>query len=295
MDLVINSKGLRDREYTYEKPPGTRRILCLGDSYTLGYGVSVEEAYPNVLERILNERRLLGCRWQVINAGVANTGTAHQLAYFEAEGRKYQPDLVLCCLCSANDFADNVASHLYEYRDQTLTKRDSYPTGPLRLQYMVQRIPGYQILFRRSHLATFVKYRVAEYMSQRNRAARARRPERTAAAEERADELARRLILALRDACARENTEFLLTVVPEYESCAISDRAVPLVRYTEARGVAFLDLSVRFRDRAAAGIQDFFPVDHHWNRSGHRLAAEIIYDDLAQRANADAPRARSVH
>ena len=41
--LVINSKGLRDREYPYEKSDGTRRILVLGDSYAWGYGVRGKE------------------------------------------------------------------------------------------------------------------------------------------------------------------------------------------------------------------------------------------------------------
>ena len=43
--LKINSRGLRDREYSLQKPPGTKRILVLGDSYVWGYGVSNEERF----------------------------------------------------------------------------------------------------------------------------------------------------------------------------------------------------------------------------------------------------------
>ena len=32
-----NSKGLRDREFSYEKPPGKLRIMMLGDSFTVGW------------------------------------------------------------------------------------------------------------------------------------------------------------------------------------------------------------------------------------------------------------------
>jgi hypothetical protein len=34
-----NSDGLRDREHAVEKPRGARRVACLGDSVTLGYGI----------------------------------------------------------------------------------------------------------------------------------------------------------------------------------------------------------------------------------------------------------------
>src|SRR5690606_341467 len=50
-----NSHGLRDRDRP-GKRHGERRVLVIGDSYTWGYAVAEEEAYPQVAERLLNER-----------------------------------------------------------------------------------------------------------------------------------------------------------------------------------------------------------------------------------------------
>src|SRR5688572_28552622 len=36
VDFRTNSKGLRDREFSYERTPGTLRVLMLGDSLTVG-------------------------------------------------------------------------------------------------------------------------------------------------------------------------------------------------------------------------------------------------------------------
>lgn len=36
-DVKINSKGLRDREFPYEKTEGVKRILVIGDSVTFGF------------------------------------------------------------------------------------------------------------------------------------------------------------------------------------------------------------------------------------------------------------------
>lgn len=38
IEYLINSKGLRDSETTYEKPEGIFRIVLVGDSHTFGYG-----------------------------------------------------------------------------------------------------------------------------------------------------------------------------------------------------------------------------------------------------------------
>ena len=51
-----NSLGFRDtREYALSKPPGTFRIIVLGDSVTFGHGALFETTYPYLLEQRLRE------------------------------------------------------------------------------------------------------------------------------------------------------------------------------------------------------------------------------------------------
>lgn len=88
-DMRISSQGLRDREYSLEKPAGVYRILMLGDSTTLGWGVKVEDTAAKVLEREL------GPGFEVINSGVGNYGTVQEVAYYKTRGRLFHPDLVI--------------------------------------------------------------------------------------------------------------------------------------------------------------------------------------------------------
>jgi hypothetical protein len=89
VDVRINSQGLRDREYSLAKPAGVYRVLILGDSTTLGWGVRAEETAAKILEREL------GPRFEVINAGVGNYGTVQELTYYKTRGRLFHPDLVI--------------------------------------------------------------------------------------------------------------------------------------------------------------------------------------------------------
>lgn len=65
----INSKGMRDNEFSIEKPKEVFRIICLGDSVTFGWPNKSEKAYAYRLEALLNER-IKNCNFEVINAGV---------------------------------------------------------------------------------------------------------------------------------------------------------------------------------------------------------------------------------
>ena len=92
VDVAINSKGLRDREFAYARTPGTLRILMLGDSFTEGWGVELKDTFSKRLERLYAAR---GVTTEVINAGVGNYNTVMEVNYFLDEGRKYDPDIVV--------------------------------------------------------------------------------------------------------------------------------------------------------------------------------------------------------
>lgn len=96
VQVSINSHGLRDREYPESKPPDTYRIVMLGDSTTLGWGVAQDQTIPKILERELNRPGLAGYRrCEVLNAGVGNYDTVQEVAHYRTYDRAFHPDLVI--------------------------------------------------------------------------------------------------------------------------------------------------------------------------------------------------------
>ena len=87
-----NAHGLRDRDRS-AKPAGTRRVLVIGDSYTFGYGVAEEEAYPQVAERRLEERGRDDI--EVINGGVPDYNSRQENQLLSQLAPIYQPDAVV--------------------------------------------------------------------------------------------------------------------------------------------------------------------------------------------------------
>jgi len=121
-DFRINGQGMRsDRDVAYAKPPGTQRIVSLGDSFTIGYEVDVEECFSSVLAARLREARI---DVEVLNAGVSGFSTAEELLYLERELIKYDPDVVLVSFY-ANDLHDNVRTNLFRLADNRLVPEDT--------------------------------------------------------------------------------------------------------------------------------------------------------------------------
>lgn len=89
--MRTNSLGLRGPE---PRGDAARRVLAIGDSSTMGWRVAEAEAYPAVLEALLNARPDAP-RVEVLNAGVAGY-TSHQgLIFLRDRGMALEPDLLL--------------------------------------------------------------------------------------------------------------------------------------------------------------------------------------------------------
>jgi lysophospholipase L1-like esterase len=81
--------------------PGTRRILCVGDSNTWGLWVEPEDAYPQVLQRRWNARTDVA-PIEVVNRGLPGTNSSRLQQELPGVLASLHPDVVLI-LVGAND------------------------------------------------------------------------------------------------------------------------------------------------------------------------------------------------
>ena len=103
--LCTNSLGWRGPAFSVAKPARTFRIVCMGDSHTMGQGVSEGATYCKLfgqrLEPLIREH---GLDADVINAGVWGHSSYQGLISYVKFVRNWQPDLVLVAY-GANDRA----------------------------------------------------------------------------------------------------------------------------------------------------------------------------------------------
>jgi hypothetical protein len=274
-EIRINSKGLRDAERPYEKAASRRRILCLGDSFTFGYGVGEAEAFAARLERLLAAEGAGSGGWEVINAGVPGTGTAHQLAYFDFEGYRYRPDYVLLVFCGRNDFRDNIMCGLYSYDEGKLVKHDARLSPIGKVRRMVEGLPGYRSIFRNSRLLMFVGHRLTLWAHRRS-SIPAQDADRIAARKAAAYDLTERLVAGLRDACDARGASLVVAVAPQAEPGDDAGDVARLVDFIRAEGIPLIDLATAMNQAEGRGEECFYRVDHHWTARGHAVVARVL-------------------
>ena len=97
VDVTINAKGFRDKDYELKKPDNTYRIMLLGDSLTFGWGVKAEDRFSDLLEAKLNKKAKgsESGRFEVINTGVGNYNTVQEVNFYEIQGSAWEPDMVI--------------------------------------------------------------------------------------------------------------------------------------------------------------------------------------------------------
>lgn len=96
VEIATNSLGMRDDEPAAKTKP---RVLLLGDSFAMGYGVERGQIFADRLEQELPI--------DVINAGTGGYEIIQQPRVLEEYGPRLQPDLVLYALYLGNDLAQN--------------------------------------------------------------------------------------------------------------------------------------------------------------------------------------------
>ncbi len=91
-----NRDGMRDREHAVDKPPGTHRIVCLGDSVTVGYKLPRSGSYPFMLEAFLTQ---IGLPVEVFNIASLGWSTRQEATAYREIARRYHPDHVFLGFC----------------------------------------------------------------------------------------------------------------------------------------------------------------------------------------------------
>jgi hypothetical protein len=284
--VEINDWGLRDG-LDEARPPeeGDLALFALGDSFTFGLGVALEDTFQERLEA-------LDPRLCVFGAGIPGYGPAHAARMLEDLLLAVRPRAVVYALCEGNDFQDTAWAELVDL--PPASPPDSAPVpapvDPVRRAVDQLRRPEFwrdacalaQVGSRRGTglPSVFMKNALSGEL-----------PEEHAAMFPGVVDA----LTAMRARCAALEADFFVLLIPSpvqadparFEQYIAGRLGLDPADFT--RTGFHEDLARRLRDAGLAVVDPLpqleaaieagepcYHVEGHWNARGHRAAAEAL-------------------
>jgi len=317
LTLEINEQGLRDDPMPDpKKPEGVFRVVCLGDSFTMGYTVEREDLFLDILETWW---QLEGRKVEIINAGTEGYSTDQEARWLQLHGEELEPDLVLVFPYENDLFWNGQKSYLRYPKprytaDGRLEARKLVDPGPHNwtenwattraLQFLIAGIRG-----GKTGPMWFVPSGGTEPILREFAPLLTEAPDFLAAAPEDPLGRTRGALQALKKTSGELGAQLVIVPIPAHSDVS-SDFAQSFGKRTlgletEAwspsnpvdfflsaatdLGIKCLDARSTLRAREEGGDELYYRIDWHLNPEGNRTLAQYLHDTLDSPTNAILP------
>lgn len=290
--LTTNSQGFRAREeYAREVTEGRLRVICSGDSYTLGHGVGDDQPWCHVLQ-------LLDPRLQTVNMGQAGYGFDQAYLWYTRDGADLDHDVQLLSY---------IQTDFERMRWPTFQSHPKPVLGLLEGRLQAVNTPLQEL--------SWIRWFASRVVSRSHRGLQSAELVRTArraldSSAEADYPIGERATFALFEAMLDDlqernrikNSQLVVVALPALTNFARPDdyRGTVTDTITEAiaqacqvRGIPFLNLIQEFRRRLTFEQNEAL-YDGHYNVAGNRFVAELIHELLLERGVLDPPASAEV-
>jgi hypothetical protein len=245
------------------------RVLFVGDSYTFGFLVKENEAFPRVLgERYLPEAF-------IINLAVPGYGNDQQLLRYEYEGSEWKADLVILGFYTRDLYRNPLSFNSYakptfQIQDDTLELADDEIINPTEL--LAEYQSGEKII--RASGSYLIHYILQQINKYDRRHINIKSPEWV---------LGEKILDRFVNRVRQDGACPIILIIPnkdilENETSATTEIIDLLNEYGKDRGVLNLDMTPHLRQAQKADKEPLY--QGHFSPRGHALTAQCLNDFL---------------
>lgn len=242
MIINTNSKGLRGiKEYSYDKPAGRKRIVMIGNSFTLGIDNNDDEIFPYFLDEMMPNI-------DVLNLGVGGYGHDQILLKLKEQGVKYYPDIVVLFFMPCDIHRNILTFHAYAKPRYALKNNKLILKNvPVDTAEEIIKREGSNLYF--VDLLKILAYIIRDKMG---------------LVKKEEIELTETLIKEMKNTCEKIDAEFVIIAFMDEKNLV--------------EKLAGSDVTLLFLDVSDTPIPDAF--EEHWNSFGHKLVAKKLFKGL---------------
>jgi lysophospholipase L1-like esterase len=294
-NIKINSSGFRDDPFPLQKDVSEVRILWLGDSIVMGWGVAKEERFTDILNIKLKEQN---SRIRTINMAVESYSNYQELLVLQRKGIAVNPDVVILGFCwndilKYEHFVDSSGINRF------VLKKDSYNNEYVNLSS--KRI--YQYLFKYSRLLDLGRISIHKLVHVLYRSENKEKDKPTFSEfldwylsvwESQQLDTLKAQILTMKNIVSDIKAKFIIVTIPlsiqvdkdlKYEKylARIDNTQEKFRQYCELHNIDVYDLKPGLLQMSKTGNRKLFLDVWHLNKTGNEIAADLIYSDLKKK------------
>ncbi len=268
VEFTTNGQSFRAKqEYSKTVPAGTYRTICLGDSFTMGYGVHDDATFPAQLQ---SQAEGL----EVVNMGMGGFGVDQDYLWYMRDGVELETDLLLFAFIEL-DFGRMMFDRFLGYPKPLLKMEDG--------ELLVTNVPVPEVFglsrFRRFLQMSSLSRLVAGAASDPAPRSIGNSPDSLPFAP-----VAEHIFLELAKISRERNQDLVLVYLPRFHT--LRREPVPtatwLEKFTRKEGIHLLNLTEDFRQIPRQQLAGHFrlPDDGHYSPRGNALVATALLKKL---------------
>ncbi len=285
--LTTNSQRFRNRQdFALEVPPGKKRIVCSGDSNTLGYGVDNDHTWCELLTRI-------DPRLESVNMGQGGYGIDQAYLWYERDGVTLDHDLHLFAFITHN-FERMRSNKFLGYGRPFLRLVD----GEIRVLNTPVPFRSYLVPWLNKNRELFLELRSVRLGHDLMRWLRGPALPEPLVPDDETRAVASKIFENLRRINAEKNSVLAVVYLPRaYDAVAPQSDEWRVFVHEEAQrtGMIFIDLLEDFRTLPRRSIPPLFThrTWGHYTERGNTWVARVLHRRLLERPEIAAQLASS--
>ncbi|MBH45888.1 MAG: hypothetical protein CMC93_04655 [Flavobacteriaceae bacterium] len=242
VEIKLNSKGMRSEGFTKEDS----KILFLGSSISLGWGIQNKDSYPQIIQKKLI---LDSLNFKVLNGSIGNYNTFRYVNSFLSNQIEISPELIV-----VNYFINDV--EILPVNSSNWLIRNSQLFATLKMTYSkLLSKSGFDL---KSYYKGLYKEDNPSYI------------------------VMKKTLIKLSEYSKKNNTTILLTVIPDIhflEEYPFENVHQKMKIISKELGFEFHDLFPSLKGIPFSELQ-IIPGDSHPNELGHLNIAESLYPEI---------------
>lgn len=304
--VKTNSLGLRNREID-KKDKDAKRILFIGDSFTMGWAVEENQTFVRVAEKLLNQD-LKNMRFETINAGFSAAGPSGYYIYLKKYAFDLDPDIIVVDFYLGNDITSRNDVQWVKTDENNLPEiirsKTMYVDYEGQLRFKNWPIKYHIPFFRESHLFVFLMDKffpsspVIQYQDNTIITPLVCLFKQFCRDMDKQKQEVKNLFLGMQKIALEKQKKLIVVLIPaEFQvymnrgqKYAIEiplrpiEKELPNKEFTDffaENKIDHLDL-LPFFQKEASKSQTYLEFDDHWNQKGHQVSAEAIAQKILQ-------------